>query len=197
MNVFDFRQFRISSSIHEMKVSFFSTWASDFAMINLSDFITHTSRARRNALNFFWKMIEASLKFSSIHSANSVRNEFHRSSSNSSFHSCILFSSMWVLDSYFFFDASSECSTLSVSFSLSRVETRLRLANDDSKVIYRFVMNVDLQKWMSTCRSEFEVKEFEIKLKKFKQSMRKSIRWIIFALTADSWQRDRLIDIKM
>jgi hypothetical protein len=28
------------------------------------------------------------------------------------------------------------------------IETRLRLASDDSKVIYRLAMNIDLQKWM-------------------------------------------------
>ncbi len=154
-----------------MRVSFFTTWANDFAMINFDDFITHTSRDRRNVLNFFWIVIEASLKFSSIHSANFVRNESHRSSSSSSSHSCILFSSIWVLDLYFFFDASSEYSTLSVFFSLSWVDT-LRLTNDDSKVIFRFVMNVDLQRWMwsfvdlqrwmPACRNECEVEEFEI-----------------------------------
>jgi hypothetical protein len=147
MNVSDFRELRISSSVHEIGVSFSTIWTSDFAMISLSDFIIHTSRARRNALNFFWIVIDASLKFSSIHSANSVRNEFHRSSSSSSSHSCILFSSMWVLDSYFSFDfsASSVCSTLSVDFLLLRIETRLRLADDDSKVICRLAeMNVGL-----------------------------------------------------
>ncbi len=151
MNVFDFRKLRISSSVHEIEVSFSIIWTNDFAMISLSDFITHTSRARKNALNFFWIMIDASLKFSSIHSANSVRNESHKSSFNSSFHSCILFSSMWVLDSYFFFDFSAcssfsvSCSTLSVDFSLLRIETRLRLTNDDSKIICRLAeMNVDL-----------------------------------------------------
>jgi hypothetical protein len=146
-NVSDFRELRISSSVHEIKVSFSTTWASDFAMINWSDFIPHTSRARKNVLSFFWIVIEASLKFSSIHSANSVRNKSHRSSSSSSSHSCILFSSMWVFDSYFFFDfsASSVCSTLSVDFSLLRIETRLRLASDDSKVICRLAeMNADL-----------------------------------------------------
>jgi hypothetical protein len=128
---------------------FFIIWANDFAMINFDDFIIHTSRDRKNVLSFFWIMIEVSLKFSSIHTANSVRNEFHKSSSNSSFHSCILFSSMWILDSYFFFDATSECFTLSVDFSLLRVEIRLRLASDDSKVICRLAeMNVDLQRWI-------------------------------------------------
>ncbi len=151
MNVFDFKELRISSSVHEIKVSFFITWTNDFAMINLSDFIIHTSRARKNVPSFFWIMIEASLKFISIHSANSVRNESHKSSFNSSSHSCILFSSMWVLDSYFFFDFSAcsslfvFCFTLSVDFSLLRIEIRLRLASDDSKVICRLAeMNVDL-----------------------------------------------------
>ncbi len=164
INVSDFRFSRISSSVHEMRVSFSTIWANDFAMISLRNFITHTSRARRNALNFFWIMIDASLKSSSIHSANFVRNESYKSSSSSSSHSCILFSSMWVLDSYFFFDFSAcsslsvSCSTLSVDFSLLRIETRLRLANDDSKVICRLAemnagfcwfaeMNADLQKW--------------------------------------------------
>jgi hypothetical protein len=136
-------------------------------MISFDDFITHTFRNRKNALNFFWIMIDASLKFFLIHSANFVWNEFHRLSFSSSFHSRILFSTIWVLDSYFFFDF-SVCSSLSVSFSLSRIETRLRLASDDSKVIYRLAeMNAGLQRWMSTCRSECEIKEFEIKLKKF------------------------------
>jgi hypothetical protein len=137
--VSDFKLACISSSVHEMRMSFFTTWASDFAMISFDDFIIHTSRDRKNVLSFFWIVIEASFKFSSIHSANSVRNESHRSSSSSSSHSCILFSSMWVLDSYFSFDfsASSVCSTLSVDFLLLRIEIRLRLANDDSKVICR------------------------------------------------------------
>jgi hypothetical protein len=143
--VFDFKFSRISSSVHEMKVSFFTTWASDFAMISFDDFITHTSRDRKNVLSFFWIMIKANLKFSSIHLANSVRNESHRSSFNNSSHSCILFSSMWVLDSYFFFGATSECSTLSVDFSLLRIETRLRLASGDSEAICRLAeMNADL-----------------------------------------------------
>jgi hypothetical protein len=149
MNVSDVKHLRISSSVHDMKVSFFITWANDFAMINFDDFITHTSRDRKNVLNFFWIMIKINLKFSSIYSANSVRNKSHRSSFNNSSHSCILFSSMWVLDSYFFFDATSECSTLSVDFSLLRIETRLRLTSDDSNIICRFAeMSVDLQKWI-------------------------------------------------
>jgi hypothetical protein len=159
-NVSEFRQLRISSSVHEMRVSFFTTWASDVAMISFDDFIIHTSRDRKNALNFFWTVIDASLKFSLIHSANFVWNEFHRSSFSSSSHSRILFSSMWVLDSYFFFDfslsSSSICSSLSVDISLSRVETRLRLASDGSKAICRLaVMNADLQKWMPACRDEW------------------------------------------
>jgi hypothetical protein len=99
-------------------------------------------------------MIDASLKLSSIYSANFVRNESHRSSSSSSSHSCILFSSMWVLNSYFFFDFSAflVCSTLSVDFSLIRIETRLCLANSDSEVICRLAVNVDLQKWMRSRR---------------------------------------------
>jgi hypothetical protein len=157
MNVSDFKQLRISSSVQSVRMSFFIICASDFAMISFDDFIIHTSRARRNALNFFWIMIDVSSKFSSIHSATSVRNESHKSSSSSSFHSCILFSSMWVLNSYFFFDFSA-CSSLSVSFSLSRIETRLRLTNDDSKVIYRLAeMNT---RFLLTCRDECRLVEW-------------------------------------
>jgi hypothetical protein len=76
----------ISSSIQNVFVSFCSTSWSDFAIVFLSCFMTHTPRDRKYALNFFWQMIVASLKSSSIHSANSVRNEFHSSSSNSSSH---------------------------------------------------------------------------------------------------------------
>ncbi len=153
-NVSEFRQLRISSSVHEMKMSFSTTWASDVAMISFDDFIIHTPRDRKNALNFFWTVIDASLKSSLIHSANFVWNESHRSSSSSSFHSRILFSSMWVLDSYFFFDfsvsSSSICSSLSVDFSLPRVETRLRLEDDDSNAICRFArVNAGLQKWVN------------------------------------------------
>jgi hypothetical protein len=146
--VFDFKFSRISFSVHEVRVSFFTTWANDFAMINFDDFITHTFRDRKNVLSFSWIMIEANLIFSSIHSANSVRNEFHRSSFNSSSYSCILFSNMWVLDSYFSFDFSafSVCSMLFVDFLLFRIEIRFRLANDDSKVICRLAERCRLVK---------------------------------------------------
>ncbi len=156
-NVSEFKQLRISSSVHEMRVSFFITWTSDVAMISFDDFIIHTSRDRKNALNFFWVVIDASLKFSLIHSANFVWNESHRSSFSSSSHSRIFSSSMWVLDSYFFFDfsVSSVFSTLSVDFSLLRVETRLRLASDDSKAICRFArVSVGLQKWKKWMRNK-------------------------------------------
>ncbi len=143
-NVFEFMQLRISSSVQSVRESRSIVCARNFAIISCDDFIIHTSRDRRYVLNFFKQVIFASLKFSSIHSANFVWNEFHRSLSSSSSHSCILFSRMWILDSYFFFDFSI---IFFISFSLSRIETRLRLANDDSKVICRFaVMNVDLQK---------------------------------------------------
>jgi hypothetical protein len=151
-NVSEFIQFRISSSVQSVKVSRSITCARRFAIINCDDFIVYTSRDRRYVLNFFKKVIFANLKFSSIHSANFVWNESQRSSSSSSSHSCILFSSMWSLDSYFFFDLSSECSTLFVDFSLLRIETRLRLANDDSKVICRFA-EIDAR-FLSTCRDE-------------------------------------------
>ncbi len=52
----------------------------------------------------------------------------------------------------------------------------------------------DLQRWMPTCRNKCGIEKFEIKLKKFKRSMRKSIRWIICARAVDNWQRDKLID---
>jgi hypothetical protein len=52
-NVFEFIQLRISSSVHGVEMSLFTTWASDFAMVCVVDFITHTSRDRKNALNFF------------------------------------------------------------------------------------------------------------------------------------------------
>jgi hypothetical protein len=157
-NVSEFKQLRISSSVHEMRVSFSTTWASDVAMISFDDFIIYTSRDRKNALNFFWTVIDASLKFSLIHSANFVWNESHRSSSSSSSHSRILFSSMWVLDSYFFFDfslsSSSICSSLSVDFSLSRVEARLRLEDGGSDVICRFArVDAGLQRWERWMRS--------------------------------------------
>ncbi len=142
-NVSEFIQRRIFSSVQDVKVSRSITCARDFAIVNCDDFIIHTSRDRRYVLNFFKQVIFVSLKFSSIHSANFVWNESHKSSFNNSSHSCILFSRMWVLDSYFFFDF-SVCSSLSVFFSLSRIETRLRLTNDDSKVIYRLVkMNAE------------------------------------------------------
>jgi hypothetical protein len=52
-------------------------------------------------------------------------------------------------------------STLSVDFSLLRVEVRLRLAGGDSEAICRLAE-------MDECGVEgFEVKEFEVKLKKF------------------------------
>jgi hypothetical protein len=160
-------QRRIFSSIHEMRVSFFTICANDFAMINFVDFITHTSRDRRYVLRFFWHVIVANLKSSSIYSAKSTQNESHKSSSSSLSHSRILFSRMWFLDSYFSLDfwTSSVCSSLSdsslfVDFSLSRVETRLRLADDDSKVICRLAeVNVDLQRLMSTCRDKCRLAE--------------------------------------
>jgi hypothetical protein len=136
-NVFDIKHLRISSSVQEVRLSFSTTSTRDFAIVSFDDFITHTSRDRRNALNFFWHVIVANLKSSSIQSANSSRNDSHKSSFNSSSHSRILFSRMWFLDSYFFFDLStaSVCSSLSVDFSLLRVEARLLLTDDDSKVI--------------------------------------------------------------
>jgi hypothetical protein len=79
----------ISSSIQSVSVSFCSTSWSDFAIVFLSCFMTHTPRDRKYVLSFFWQVIVASLKSSSIHSANSVRNESHRSSFSSSFYSII------------------------------------------------------------------------------------------------------------
>ncbi len=160
-NVSEFIQLRSSSSVQNVKVSRSIVCARDFAIVNCDDFIIHTSRDRRYVLNFFKQVIFASLKISSIHSANSVWNEFHRSSFSNSFHSCILFSRMWVLNSYFFFDfASSKCSTPFVSFSLSRVEIRLRLADGGSEVICRLAE-------VSECRlagmSECEIEGFEVK----------------------------------
>ncbi len=57
---------------------------------------------------------------------------------------------------FFDFSIFSVFSTLSVDFSLLRIETRLRLASNDSKVICRFAEV-----------NECEIEEFEIKLKKF------------------------------
>ncbi len=134
-NVFDFKHLCIFSSVHWVRVSFFTISARNFAIISLDDFLTHTFRARKNVLSFFWHVIVANLKSSSTHSAKSTRNESHKSSSSNSSHSRILSSRMWSLDSYFFFDFEasffSVCSTLSVDFSLLRIETRLRLASDD------------------------------------------------------------------
>jgi hypothetical protein len=79
----------ISSSVQSVFVSFCSTSWSDFAIVFLSCFMTHTPRDRKYALNFFWHVIVANLKSFSVHPANSVRNESHRSSSSSSFHSII------------------------------------------------------------------------------------------------------------
>ncbi len=173
MNVFDVKHLRISSSVHEVRMSFSTIWANNFAMICVDDFIIHTSRNRKNALNFFWVVIDASLKFSAIYSTKSTRNEFHKSSSSSSSHSRILFSRIWFLDSYFFFDfslsSSSICSSLSVDFSLSRVETRLRLENDDSKAILQTCSECRFAE-MSECRlaemNECEIEKFEIKDKR-------------------------------
>jgi hypothetical protein len=89
LNVSEARHLSISSSVQGVLVSFCSTSWSDFAIVFLSCFMTHTSRDRKYALNFFWHVIVANLKFFSIHSANSVRNESHRSSSSSLSHSCI------------------------------------------------------------------------------------------------------------
>ncbi len=53
MNVSDVKHLRISSSVHGVGVSFSTTWASDVAIVSFGDFITHTPRDRKNALNFF------------------------------------------------------------------------------------------------------------------------------------------------
>jgi hypothetical protein len=78
--------FFISSSIQNVFVSFCSTSWSDFAIVFLSCFMIHTPRDRKYALNFFWHVIVANLKSSSIHSTNSSRKEFHKSLSSSSSH---------------------------------------------------------------------------------------------------------------
>jgi hypothetical protein len=76
----------ISSSVQSVFVSFCSTSWSDFAIVFLSCFMTHTPRDRKYALNFFWHVIVANLKSSSVHSANSSRKESHKSLSSSSSH---------------------------------------------------------------------------------------------------------------
>jgi hypothetical protein len=92
MNVFEARHLNISSSVQSVFVSFCNTSWSDFAIVFFSCFMTHTSRDRKYVLNFFWHVIVVNLKFCSIHSANSVRNESHKSSSKSSFHFIIFVS---------------------------------------------------------------------------------------------------------
>jgi hypothetical protein len=129
-NVFDVKHLRISSSVHEMRMSFFTISAKDFAIISLNDLITHTFRARKNVLSFFWQMIVVNSKSSSIYSAKSTRNEFHKSLSNNSSHSRILSSRIWSLDSYFSFDF-WVCFFHFIDFSLLLIKTRFRLANDD------------------------------------------------------------------
>ncbi len=90
MNVSEARHLSISSSVQDVSVSFCITSWSEFAIVFLSYFMTHMSRDRKYALNFFWHVIVDNLKSSSIHSANSVRNEFHKSLSSSSSHFIIL-----------------------------------------------------------------------------------------------------------